>query len=74
MENQIEIYLIFAIGMGTVFLVLGLVVFLGQGVIKFSNLLGEEVKKEEKILRAVVSKISDGKGELISFERIDKTK
>lgn len=74
MENQIEIYLIFVIGMGTVFLVLGLVVFLGQGVIKFSNLLGEEVKKEEKILRAVVSKISDGKGELISFERIDKTK
>ena len=74
MENELNIFLILAIGMGTVFVVLGLVVFLGQTIIKISNLFGAEVQKEEKIIKAIISKISDGKGELISFEKIAKTK
>jgi Na+-transporting methylmalonyl-CoA/oxaloacetate decarboxylase gamma subunit len=74
MENELNIFLVLAIGMGTVFVVLGLVVFLGQTIIKLSNLFGAEVQKEEKIIKAIISKISDGKGELISFEKIAKTK
>lgn len=74
MENELNIFLVLAIGMGTVFVVLGLVVFLGQTIIKISNLFGAEVQKEEKIIKAIISKISDGKGELISFEKIAKTK
>lgn len=74
MENELNIFLVLAIGMGTVFVVLGLVVFLGQTIIKISNLFGAEVQKEEKIIKAIISKISDGKGELISFEKMAKTK
>lgn len=74
MENELNIFLVLAIGMGTVFVVLGLVVLLGQTIIKISNLFGAEVQKEEKIIKAIISKISEGKGELISFEKIAKTK
>lgn len=74
MENELDIFLIFSVGIGTVFVVLGLVVLLGQSIVKISNLFGAEVQKEEKIIKAIISKISDGKGELISFEKIAKTK
>jgi Na+-transporting methylmalonyl-CoA/oxaloacetate decarboxylase gamma subunit len=74
MDSQHDIYVIFLIGMSTVLLVLGLVVLLGQLVIKLTNLFSAEENKEERIIKEVVSKITEGKGELISFESITKTK
>jgi len=74
MNENHDLFLIFIVGMGTVFIVLWIVVVLGQLMIRLTNISSMDEKKEEKILKAVVSKITLNKGELISFERINKTK
>lgn len=74
MNDNHDLILIFTVGMGTVFFVLWIVVVLGQLMIRLTNISSIDEKKEDKILKAVVSKITLNKGELISFERINKTK